>query len=135
MALYELYDGAARDFASLRMFPVFETVHYIAAALIIREDKGACKHLCRLAPPCVCPFASLQTVLPLGSAEFAKRHPLASIVGFVLCCTGGSLTVDLILGLPLATPFLKGKSLITMIAVWYVLYRLYQQDRIELKPD
>jgi hypothetical protein len=96
IAFYELYDGAARDFASLHMFPLFETVHYISAALTIREDKG--------------------------SAEFAKRHPLASVVGFVLCCTGGSLAVDLLLGLPLATPFLKGRSLVAMISVWYLLF-------------
>ena len=40
MSMSEVYKGAARDFASLPMFPLFETVHYVMTAMAIREEKG-----------------------------------------------------------------------------------------------
>lgn len=93
---YALADGLTQ----LKMYPVFDAVHFALMCMTARED--------------------VQQQLQ-GSYTFAKKHPLSSWVSSMLLCFAGGIIFNLLFGKPLVTVLQNHESLLIATGIWYLI--------------
>jgi len=92
-----LLDAASRV-QRLKMFPYFDTAHYVLMVISVRDDMS-------------------------GTASiFSRKHPLSCWLSSMLMCFAGSFLANFLLGEPVIAPFKRHDDILLATAVWYLVF-------------
>jgi len=97
----EILVDIGAQLAHLRMYPVFDTCHYLLTALQVRDD-----------------IQQHQT----ATQNFTRRHPLSCWLSTMLLCFSGSLLSNFLLGESPIKDFVQHQHLLLATICWYLVF-------------
>ncbi|UJR37073.1 hypothetical protein I4U23_029777 [Adineta vaga] len=97
----EVLIDVGSQLAHLRMYPVFDTCHYLLTALQVRDD-----------------IQQHQS----GTQNFTRRHPLSCWLSTMLVCFSGSILSNFLLGESPIKDFVHHQHLLLATVCWYLVF-------------
>ncbi|CAF0850665.1 unnamed protein product [Adineta ricciae] len=97
----DLFIDVGSQLAHLRMYPVFDTCHYLLTALQVRDDI---------------------ILHQSGTHNFTRRHPLSCWLSTMLLCFSGSILANFLLGESPIKDFAHHQHLLLATVCWYLVF-------------
>ncbi|CAD6197363.1 unnamed protein product [Caenorhabditis auriculariae] len=95
---HEMLIDAGGQLQRIRMYPYFDTAHYLLMCLSVRDDLG-----------------------PTGVA-FSRRHPFSCWLSSMLMSFAGSFLSSFLLGEPIISPMKRHDDVLLASIIWYLVF-------------